>query len=447
MRAIRRWITRLKDESGNVLVIAALSMTALLGFVALATDVGVLYRGQRNAQIAADSAAIGASVSYLHTGSTTSAVAAGKSAASANGVTDGTSGASVTISIPPIDGPNTGSAGFVEAQITQPRNTLFMRMFGINTVTVGTRAVAGTPTNGKACIWIMAPSGPSLHLQGSYDIEAPGCGVYVNSPSSQAFGDTGNGGTVNAAFLDVVGNSTPAHQTSPTPATVNSAPRKSPWGDFDGDSPSNCTHTISGTTTITSSNVASLVTSFMGAGNVVCFSGAATFSGVTIGSDTSGKDSSGDTVYTADVANRGVLLFQNGLTLSGTNSIYGAAVDMYGGQFTQGNSVLNIVAPTTGNMAGIALLMSANDTTSTCQDPHTTTPCFQVQFGSSGSVEEGYIYALGAQVYMQDNGGGTTASGIVANTMYDKSSALDININYDTAFPGVTPNRVVTLVE
>jgi hypothetical protein len=108
---------------------------------------------------------------------------------------------------------------------------------------------------------------------------------------------------------------------------------------------------------------------------------------------------------------------------------------------------LNIVAPTTGNMAGIALLMSANDTTSTCQDPHTTTPCFQVQFGSSGSVEEGYIYALGAQVYMQDNGGGTTASGIVANTMYDKSSALDININYDTAFPGVTPNRVVTLVE
>ena len=48
---------------------------------------------------------------------------------------------------------------------------------------------------------------------------------------------------------------------------------------------------------------------------------------------------------------------------------------------------------------------------------------------------------------MQDNGGGVTASGIVANTMYEKSSPLDINVNYDSAFPGVTPNRVVTLVE
>jgi hypothetical protein len=48
---------------------------------------------------------------------------------------------------------------------------------------------------------------------------------------------------------------------------------------------------------------------------------------------------------------------------------------------------------------------------------------------------------------MQDNGGGVTASGIVAKTMYEKSSPLSINFNYDSEFPGVTPNRVVTLVE
>jgi Flp pilus assembly protein TadG len=443
----------LRDETGQVLVIAALSMTGLLGFMALATDVGVLLRSRRSVQTAADAAATAAALNYLHTASTSSAIAAGKAAAGSNGVTDGTGGAAVTISIPPADGPNAGSALFAESQVSKPSNTIFMGMFGFHTMTVGARAVAGTPTNGAVCIWIMAPSGASMELQGSYNIQAPGCGIYVNSPSSQAFGDIGNGGTVNAAFLDVVGNSPPAHQTSPTPTTVNAAPRKSPWGNFDGDSPSDCTHVVdtsaaTGTPTITSSNMASVVTSYMGAGNVVCFSGAVTFQGVTIGSASTAQDANGHTVYTADSANRGTLLFENGLTLSGTNSIYGAALDMYAGNFSQGNAVLNIVAPTAGKFAGLALVMSTHDTTSTCQDPHTTTPCMQVQFGSgTSSVEEGYIYAPGAELYMQDNGGGVTASGIVAKTMYEKSSPLSINFNYDSEFPGVTPNRVVTLVE
>ena len=46
-----------KNESGQVLVLTALSMSALLGFVGLATDVGVLFRVRHNLQIAADAAA------------------------------------------------------------------------------------------------------------------------------------------------------------------------------------------------------------------------------------------------------------------------------------------------------------------------------------------------------------------------------------------------------
>jgi hypothetical protein len=441
MKPMFQWKKWLSGESGNVLVLAALSMTALMGFVALGTDVGMLFQAKRRAQ----TAAVAGALDYLYNGSVTSAQAAGGSASSDNGFTDGTN-ASVAINMPPLAGPNAGSTGFVEAVVNAPRSTFFMSMFGFRTMTVSARAVAADPSNGGACIWIMAPSGASMNLQGNYTVYAPGCGIYVNSPSAQAFSNTGNAGTVNAAFLDVVGNSTPSHQTTPTPVTSNAAPRSSPWGNWDGDSPSDCTHTVT-STSITSANVASLVTSYLGAGNVVCFSGAVTFSGVTIGSNTSGSDAKGDTVYTADTANRGVLLFENGLTLSGTNSINGAAIDMYGGTFSQGNATLNIVAPTTGSFAGMAMVMSNQDTTSTCQDPHTTTPCLQVQFGSGGSVEEGYIFAPGAQVYLQDNGGGVTASGLVAKTMYEKSSTLDINVNYDTAFPGVTKNRVVTLVE
>ena len=49
---------RLKDESGQALIITALCMTCLFGFAALATDVGLMFREKRLLQIAADSAAV-----------------------------------------------------------------------------------------------------------------------------------------------------------------------------------------------------------------------------------------------------------------------------------------------------------------------------------------------------------------------------------------------------
>jgi hypothetical protein len=48
---------------------------------------------------------------------------------------------------------------------------------------------------------------------------------------------------------------------------------------------------------------------------------------------------------------------------------------------------------------------------------------------------------------MQDNGGGVTASGLVAGSLYENSSTLDIYTNYDTAHPTTTKNRTLVLVE
>ena len=91
-------------------------------------------------QIAADAAAVSGAVDYLYNGSTSSAISAAKAASSTNGVTDGTGGATVTISIPPADGPNAGNASFVESQVYQPEKTLFMGMFGYKKMTVAARA-------------------------------------------------------------------------------------------------------------------------------------------------------------------------------------------------------------------------------------------------------------------------------------------------------------------
>jgi uncharacterized membrane protein len=62
-------------------------MTAMLGFMALALDVGILFRARRITQIAADAAAVAGALDYLYNGSTTSATTAGKSASATNGAT------------------------------------------------------------------------------------------------------------------------------------------------------------------------------------------------------------------------------------------------------------------------------------------------------------------------------------------------------------------------
>ena len=59
---------RLRDESGQTLVLAALMGVLLLGFMALALDVGLLFNARRKVQIAADAAATAGAQAYLNYG-------------------------------------------------------------------------------------------------------------------------------------------------------------------------------------------------------------------------------------------------------------------------------------------------------------------------------------------------------------------------------------------
>ena len=79
----------LRDEKGQTLVLTALCMTVMLGFMAVSIDVGVLFRSKRSLQTAADAAAVAAAQDYMWSQSATSAQAAGKAASSVNGYTDG----------------------------------------------------------------------------------------------------------------------------------------------------------------------------------------------------------------------------------------------------------------------------------------------------------------------------------------------------------------------
>src|SRR5487761_1468136 len=108
---LMKMLRKLKNESGQAMVLTLLSMTALLGFVGFATDVGVLLREKRNMQTAADSAAI-AAAQELNYGDMT---AAANGAAAQNGVTIGTNGGTVTVNSPPKSGAYAGLNGYAEA--------------------------------------------------------------------------------------------------------------------------------------------------------------------------------------------------------------------------------------------------------------------------------------------------------------------------------------------
>lgn len=405
------------DESGQTIVLVALSMSVLIGFVALATDVGVLFHAKRNLQTAADGAAMAAALDYIYYGSVTSAQAAGQAAATANGVTNGTGGAVVTVRTP-TSGPNTGKAGYFEAIVTQPNGTSFMGLISNqSTVTVGSRAVAGAPTASQACIYIAAPSGKDVfHLQGNTTITAPGCGIYVNSNDPGALKVTGNSSSVTAAYFDLTQPTYTGKNTPPTNPTPNTPPMSDPLGNITGPTPpGGCTST--NTATSVSGN-------YTAPGGLVCFTKAVTLTNGT-------------------VLGAGLYVFENGVTIptGATVTVNGGTLDLYGvgsnaGTLNQAsNSILNITAPTSPPYNSIAILQPAVNTTQ-----------LQVQFGSNNETLDGIIYAPGAEVFLQDNGGGVTASGVVAGTMFIKSSTLNIP-SYSGAHPTTTPFRTVTLVE
>jgi len=433
-----------RNEEGQTLVLTAFCMTAMLGFLALSIDVGVLFRTKRTLQTAADAAAVAAAQNYMWTGITSKAQTAGKNASASNGYTDGTNNVTVAINLPPLSGPNAGTSGFAEAIVTQPVGTPFMAMFGRGSVSVSARAVAATPTNGSACIWLMAPSGNGLSVKGAYDIEAPGCGIYVNSPDSNALKVTGNGGTVNASFLDVVGANSGNHTTNPTPDTLNAGVRSSPWGNLSGPSyPGACTKTVTQNEITTGTDSGSKISqatingyfSTSSTNTVICFSS----SNVTVdtGVILNGADTGVTYLFEGNVTiptgatvqfGTGTVSPSTGCT---TNCVFsneeGATVDLAGNTSTinqASNSILNMYAP--------ASLQSPYDGIAILQ-PSTNTTELQIQFGSNNQVLDGYIYAPGAIVFMQDQGGGVTASGIVAGTLYEDQSTLDIDTNYDTA--------------
>lgn len=129
-----RLVKLLREESGQSLVLMALMVTALLGFIGLVVDIGWYQVQVARAQKAADAAAL-AGVVYLP-GNPTTANTTALAEATKNGFTNGVGGTTVVTTQDPIS--NKVLRVSVNAQV----RPWFSRLFGITSFPAATKARA-----------------------------------------------------------------------------------------------------------------------------------------------------------------------------------------------------------------------------------------------------------------------------------------------------------------
>ncbi|MEX1072018.1 MAG: pilus assembly protein TadG-related protein [Anaerolineales bacterium] len=114
-----------QSEKGQAIVLLVLLIVGLLAVAGLAIDGGRIYSARRNAQNAADNAALAAALA-LCSGDNIN-TAALSSAATNSFNNDGTTN-TVVVHNPPTDGPNAGDSDYVEVVINSTQEGTFSQL-------------------------------------------------------------------------------------------------------------------------------------------------------------------------------------------------------------------------------------------------------------------------------------------------------------------------------
>lgn len=190
-------------ERGQALIVVVLAIVGLAGMVGLVVDGGNAFLDRRNAQNAADSAALAAALVRIRGGN--SLAGAAFDAAAQNGYDNNGTSNIVEVHHPPADGPNKGDAEYIQVIIVSHVKTYIAGVVGFDQLTNRVEAVARTKTpevrqilNGQAIISLAPQSDcnnfKSFWVHGEATLDITGGGVFVNSNNNQcAFIQQGSG--------------------------------------------------------------------------------------------------------------------------------------------------------------------------------------------------------------------------------------------------------------
>ena len=201
------------SERGQVLVIIAFAMFGLIGITGLAIDGSRAYSDRRQAQNAADTAALAAALAYVRTpdGNWTDV---GYERAASNGFDDNETSNFVDVYHPPTVGPYAGNTDYVQVIITSHLPTLLGRVIGIEQVTNTVQAVARVDPSvhtelydGNAVVGLAPHECSAVKFQGNADTKITGGGLFVNSDCDKAaFFNNSSSAALTAPSLTVVGD-------------------------------------------------------------------------------------------------------------------------------------------------------------------------------------------------------------------------------------------------
>ena len=186
----------MKDQ-GQVLVLATVSMIALMGIMALTLDASYMYAKRNVLHSAADSAAKSGAVEVIRnpTVSQASLEAFADQQVAAHGFAPSRQGGTtiVVVNRPPTSGPFAGASRYVEVIVSEPTSTFFATILGWASMTPTASAIAGA-SNPWACL--ITRNNLSI---GNTQLTLNGCNVGV--------GNNLIGGNPNA---EILGTPTPA---------------------------------------------------------------------------------------------------------------------------------------------------------------------------------------------------------------------------------------------
>jgi len=234
----------IKKEEGNVLVLSAFALVVLLGFAALAIDVGVILTARSQLQNAVDAAAL-AGVSGLLTSQTLATDRAINIAGSNDCLNQPVAINAVDVTFP--------TSGRVQVQGRRQLNLFFARVLGINTTNITATAVAelsplsGTPglrpwaipdlnwTLGQLVILKSGSLGaPATNPSFYYAVDYPPLNRGTPIPGANEYRDNIQDGCDGQVFVGDVLQVEPGNMAGPTRQGVDALLSQDPTASWSG---------------------------------------------------------------------------------------------------------------------------------------------------------------------------------------------------------------------
>jgi hypothetical protein len=195
-----------RSEKGQAMVLIVLAIVAMLGFAALAIDLGMIYSDRGAAQNAADSAAMSAAYTLCTGGNHAALVTAATNMVATNGFTDNsatTNTVNVTVNHPPVGGSYVGDNTHIEVVIKVKRKPIFAQFIYNGPIETTVRAVSRCEigSGGSATVPGLGGEVSMLALSktasgavtntGAAEVIVDG-GVFINSTATNAMKQNGS---------------------------------------------------------------------------------------------------------------------------------------------------------------------------------------------------------------------------------------------------------------